>query len=147
MLNNFRKRLSSIIYPEGAKSSTATGSVAVALIEEEASKRNAIRDAFKKTRFCTCDKATDPLVMFREKQIAQLFESYCLRTKKTYKTIGIYIANNSRLYDTAKNGACTIRTYNKATQWFSDNWPNDLAWPADIPRPTPNNTEAARQND
>ena len=32
---------------------------------------------------------------------------------------------------------CTIRTYNKVLQWFSNNWPIDLAWPADIPRPDP----------
>lgn len=31
---------------------------------------------------------------------------------------------------------CRTRTAAKLMQWFSDNWPADLAWPRDIPRPT-----------
>lgn len=26
--------------------------------------------------------------------------------------------------------------YEKAMQWFSDNWPQDLTWPEEIARPT-----------
>ena len=33
--------------------------------------------------------------------------------------------------------SCTIRTYNRVLQWFSDHWPSDLEWPSDIPRPDP----------
>lgn len=29
----------------------------------------------------------------------------------------------------------TLRTYDKAVAWFGDNWPGDLGWPADVPRP------------
>lgn len=29
-------------------------------------------------------------------------------------------------------------------QWFSDHWPADAAWPADVPRPTPSSTEEGR---
>lgn len=32
---------------------------------------------------------------------------------------------------------CTMRTYNRALQWLVDHWPPDLAWPSDIPRPSP----------
>lgn len=31
----------------------------------------------------------------------------------------------------------TTRTEHRIVQWFSDNWPDDLAWPADVPRPDP----------
>ncbi len=35
------------------------------------------------------------------------------------------------------NKGCTIATYNRVVSWFSDNWPDGLQWPADIPRPLP----------
>ncbi len=39
---------------------------------------------------------------------------------------------------------CRTRTAERLMQWFSDNWPDqELAWPRDIPRPTPNKKEAA----
>ena len=38
----------------------------------------------------------------------------------------------SRLQD---GGGCTIRSFNRVLQWFSDNWPASLEWPDDIPRP------------
>ncbi len=38
---------------------------------------------------------------------------------------------------------CRTRTAERLMRWFSDNWPNELDWPADIPRPTPNKKEAA----
>ena len=37
----------------------------------------------------------------------------------------------------------TARRSEAIAQKASNNWPSDLAWPADIPRPAPNNTEAA----
>lgn len=39
--------------------------------------------------------------------------------------------------------SCTLRTAALVFQWFSDNWPADLEWPADIARPTPSKKEAA----
>ena len=33
------------------------------------------------------------------------------------------------------NKGLTLRVAAKVLQWFSDNWPADLEWPADIPRP------------
>ena len=30
---------------------------------------------------------------------------------------------------------CSTGTYEKALQWFSDNWPDDVSWPAGIDRP------------
>ena len=32
---------------------------------------------------------------------------------------------------------CTIATFNRILQWFSNHWPAGLPWPPDIPRPTP----------
>ena len=41
------------------------------------------------------------------------------------------------------NGDCRTQTASRLMRWFSDNWPADLEWPADIPRPTPSKKEAA----
>lgn len=38
---------------------------------------------------------------------------------------------------------CHLRTANRVMAWFSDNWPADLAWPRDVPRPPKTKKEAA----
>ena len=40
----------------------------------------------------------------------------------------------TRLHD---GMGCTVKTYSRVLQWFSDHWPPDLAWPTSIPRPKP----------
>lgn len=40
-------------------------------------------------------------------------------------------------------GDCRTRTASKLLQWFSDNWPDDLDWPSDIPHPKPTKKETA----
>ena len=37
---------------------------------------------------------------------------------------------------------CRTRTAERLLQWFSDHWPHDLIWPADIPRPAPTEKDA-----
>ena len=32
---------------------------------------------------------------------------------------------------------CQTDTYSRVLQWFSDQWPSELAWPAEAPRPEP----------
>ncbi|RXF72091.1 hypothetical protein [Hansschlegelia zhihuaiae] len=41
-----------------------------------------------------------------------------------------------RFFDRLETGASfTIRKYDDAMAWFSDNWPEGLAWPVGVPRP------------
>ena len=48
------------------------------------------------------------------------------------------VSTNPYLFLRLRDGkGCTVRTYNRVLQWFSDNWPENLPWPADIPRPEP----------
>lgn len=44
---------------------------------------------------------------------------------------------DSRVLPRLKDGvsAPTLQTADAALRWFSANWPADLAWPSDIPRP------------
>ena len=52
---------------------------------------------------------------------------------------------SSRVFDDSKKltairdaGAdLTLTRYSGALRWFSENWPADLAWPDDVPRPAP----------
>lgn len=51
-------------------------------------------------------------------------------------TISTYAANDGKFLGSIERGAeCTIRRASRVLQWFSDNWPGDLEWPSDIPRP------------
>lgn len=42
-----------------------------------------------------------------------------------------------------KGWDCRTRTASRVMAWFSDNWPSDLEWPRDIPRPRKQKKEAA----
>ena len=45
----------------------------------------------------------------------------------------------------AAGHSCTVHTYTRTLQWFSDHWPADLEWPADISRPAPSPDSPAAQ--
>lgn len=42
-----------------------------------------------------------------------------------------------------KNYDCRTRTAARAMEWFEDNWPEDLTWPSDIPRPSKSKSQEA----
>ena len=63
---------------------------------------------------------------------------YSEGTGKSLATISNLCCGHARLFQRLAEGcSCTLRTYKRVTQWFSNNWPVDLDWPADIPRPDP----------
>ena len=45
----------------------------------------------------------------------------------------------------AAGHSCTVHTYTRTLQWFSDHWPTDLEWPKDTPRPDPSPDSPAAQ--
>ena len=54
--------------------------------------------------------------------------------------LGLHAAGSTKFFLDLRTGqrrSCTLRTYERVIQWFSDHWPADLEWPADIPRPAP----------
>ena len=55
----------------------------------------------------------------------------------TMKTLGTYAAGHGHFFERLAVGRVTIRRTEQVLQWFSDNWPDGLEWPADIPRPRP----------
>ena len=40
---------------------------------------------------------------------------------------------------------CQTNTYSRVLQWFSDQWPAELPWPPDTPRPQPAGAWPAEQ--
>ena len=67
-----------------------------------------------------------------------LAETYSSGTGKSLATISNLSCGHARLFSRLSEGrSCTLRTYNRVLQYFSDNWPLDLPWPVDIPRPDP----------
>lgn len=53
-------------------------------------------------------------------------------------TVSQYASGQGMFFQRLKAGAdVTHGRSMRVLQWFSDNWPVDLAWPADIPRPDP----------
>jgi hypothetical protein len=71
-------------------------------------------------------------------------ETYSAHTGKALSTIASYSVKDGKFFDRLNNGgSCTLRTADNLIQWFSENWPEDLEWPADTPRPKTSKEEAA----
>ena len=61
-------------------------------------------------------------------------------------TVSNLACGNATLFKRISHGgSCTIRTFNKVLQWFSDNWPADLFWPLETRRPGPSPDSPAAQ--
>lgn len=53
-------------------------------------------------------------------------------------TISEWAGCHSRFFSRLRQGkGCSAHAYENVFVWFSSNWPEDLEWPADIPRPAP----------
>ena len=72
--------------------------------------------------------------------LIQIANLYAQSRKVTMGTLGTYAAADGKFFPRLSKGRVTIRRAERVLQWFSDNWPADLPWPDDIPRPTPNST-------
>lgn len=59
-------------------------------------------------------------------------------------TVAKWCGVHARLFTRLKDGGgCRVDTFNAALCAFSANWPIDLEWPRDIPRPVPQKKEKA----
>ena len=76
-------------------------------------------------------------------QLIRLGQAYAAHVRLELSTVSTYAANDGKWLARLQGGAsCTLRKAAAVFQWFSENWPVDLEWPADIPRPTPNKEAA-----
>ena len=75
--------------------------------------------------------------MFTE-HLLHLAKLHASKSGLALSTLATYAANDGGLFGRLKRGRdVTSRRAERIIQWFSDNWPVDLDWPADIPRPDP----------
>ena len=76
-----------------------------------------------------------------------LFEIYAKHTGLAKSTISLKVANKGHFLKELNAGrTLTFRRCEKIISWFSDNWPQDLAWPATIDRPTQSTTKNEKGN-
>ena len=65
--------------------------------------------------------------------LASTFARHVGRSETTVmKWCGVHARLFKRLQ---AGGGCNLETYNTAIRAFAGLWPDDLAWPSDIPRP------------
>ena len=74
--------------------------------------------------------------MHYRRALLTLSNQYAARVDRKPATISNWIVGHARLFRRLEDDkGCTVETYNRTLQWFSDHWPADLPWPADIQRP------------
>lgn len=67
-----------------------------------------------------------------------VFEAFAATAKNKPSTIWSKAVGDARFMDRISSGASfTIKTYDNAIKWFSDNWPEDVSWPSEVARPSP----------
>lgn len=73
-----------------------------------------------------------------------LAEAYAAHVGRGPYTVAARVGVHSRFFTRLKDGhGCHIDTFQKVFDWFNDNWPGDLEWPRQIPRPAKSKREAA----
>ncbi|MBW4984780.1 hypothetical protein KZZ07_19755 [Mameliella sp. CS4] len=68
--------------------------------------------------------------------LLKLASVYSGHTGLTLATVSTYAADAGVFFKNIQAGSsCTLKRYQRVLRWFSENWPSDLEWPSDIPRP------------
>lgn len=76
--------------------------------------------------------------------LVRLAECMAVHLNRSETTIANWMEVGPRFFSRLRaNKGCNAQTYNHVFFWFSANWPADLEWPNDTPRPDIN--EAARR--
>ena len=71
-----------------------------------------------------------------------LAHRFCGARAIKLSTLGNLAVGNARLFEGLDAGRVTVRTLRRLIQYLSNNWPEGLEWPSDIPRPEPTAQEA-----
>jgi hypothetical protein len=74
-----------------------------------------------------------------------LVDALCAHQGVTHYAISMRAMRKGDFFQKIKErGAdCQTKTASRLIGWFSDNWPDDLEWPSNIPRPPKSKREAA----
>lgn len=79
--------------------------------------------------------------------LARLAKVYVDHTGYELSTVGAYAVNDPRFFLRLGDGkkSFTVRKYDQLAAWFSNKWPEGLAWPAGIDRPIPRERAATER--
>ena len=67
-----------------------------------------------------------------------LAEEYSAATKRSEARIANLAGRDGAFFRRIRAGkTCNVDTLEIVTRWFSENWPDSLAWPDGIERPNP----------
>ena len=80
--------------------------------------------------------------MCEAESVLLLAQRFAAKRRIQLTTLGRLTVGNASIFVRLREGRITLRTLDRILQHFSDHWPADLDWPADIPRP-PKRREAA----
>lgn len=82
--------------------------------------------------------------MDQRKALISLVEAVAAHNGVTHFAISMRALGKGDFFKRLMEGRdCRTSTAERLLAWFSANWPDDLEWPSDIPRPKPNPKEAA----
>jgi hypothetical protein len=71
-------------------------------------------------------------------QLLTLVDAYRAATDLAEATVSSRVFfDGKRIASLRSGGDVGAMRLDRAIQWFSDNWPANAVWPADVPRPAP----------
>lgn len=76
--------------------------------------------------------------MTLREQLLMIVDIYCAATERSEARVSTQLLSGGRRLQQIRDGG-DIGTmgFERAMQWFSDNWPVTVEWPHDVPRPVP----------
>jgi hypothetical protein len=76
--------------------------------------------------------------------LKRVFTAFSAASQFSAATVWSRAARDARFLDRIEGGAgFTVKSYDRAIAWFSENWPDGIAWPEGVDRPTKISGEAA----
>lgn len=77
--------------------------------------------------------------------LTRLAIEYAAHQSLALSTVSVQVVNDGKFFASLAQGkTCTVRRAETVFGWFAHNWPEDLQWPSDIPRPSVAARKASR---
>jgi hypothetical protein len=71
-------------------------------------------------------------------RLLKVADAYCAKVERSRARIStIIFGSGDRIDGVAEGKDLNTRSFERAMQWFSSNWPDGLIWPEGVERPQP----------
>jgi hypothetical protein len=78
--------------------------------------------------------------------LTSLATTYAAHIERSSFTVANRVGVHPKLFQRLQaGGGCRVDTYLAVMDWFAENWPSDLEWPEEVPRPTQPKAKPARR--